>query len=602
MLNPRVVEGQLHGATAQGLGGALLEEIVYDADGQNLSATLLDYAMPIAARVPSFEVEHLERPDPNTPLGMKGMAEGGVMGASAAISNAVADALAPLGVAAGRQPFTPRGSRQRSAPRDADVDATDLCFTSAVELAELIRRRALSPVEITRAVLERIERLNPRLGAYVLVHAERALTEARAAEQAVMAGRPLGPLHGVPVSIKDNLWTAGERTTFGSRLLAEFVAPEDAPSVAGLRAAGAIFVGRTNLPEFAWRGSTDNPLFGESRNPWDLTRTPGGSTGGGAAAVAAGLGPLALGSDGAGSIRIPASFCGLVGLKPTFGRVPMYPAAGGNELVAHVCPLARTVRDVALMMNAIARSRSARRVRAPRRRRGLPDRLQRASRDARRCADAGRLVRGPRLRAGRAGDAEDRRSRRARLLGVGLTVEEASPDLGDPSVILKALYGGAQAGAHAARSPEQKAQMDPELVRYAEASAGMSVVEYVRAVAARQAMVDALRRFFERYDLLLTPTLVPAGLPARPRRPPRGRRPRGDPPGLDALLSVQLQRPAGRLRARGLDGKRPTRRAADRRPSIRGCARAARRGGIRGAPPVGRARPSWGMTWKCSPL
>ncbi len=188
-----------------------------------------------------------------------------------------------------------------------------------------------------------------------MVHAERALDEARAAERAVMAGEPLGPLHGVPVSIKDNLWTAGERTTYGSRLQAEFVAPQDAPSVARLRAAGAIFVGRTNLPEFAWRGSTDNRLFGESRNPWDLTRTPGGSTGGGAAAVAAGLGPLALGSDGAGSIRIPASFCGLVGLKPTFGRVPMYPAAGGNELVAHVCPLARTVSDVALMMNAIAR-------------------------------------------------------------------------------------------------------------------------------------------------------------------------------------------------------------------------------------------------------
>src|SRR5437867_2354887 len=319
------------------------------------------------------------------------------------------------------------------------MDTTDLCFTSAVELAELIRGKALSPVEITRAVLERLERMNTRLGAYVMVHAERALGEAGAAERAVMAGEPLGPLHGVPVSIKDNLWTAGDRTPFGSRLFAEFVAPEDAPSVASLRAAGAIFVGRTNLPEFAWRGSTDNRLFGESRNPWDLTRTPGGSTGGGAAAVAAGLGPLALGSDGAGSIRIPASFCGLVGLKPTFGRVPMYPAAGGNELVAHVCPLARTVRDIALMMNAIAR--------------------------------------------------HDRRD------------QFALP------------YDGAQAGAHAPRSPEQKAQMDPELVAYAEASAGLSVVEYLRAVAARQAMVDALRRFFEKYDLLLTPTLC---LPAFP--------------------------------------------------------------------------------------
>jgi aspartyl-tRNA(Asn)/glutamyl-tRNA(Gln) amidotransferase subunit A len=394
------------------------------------------------------------------------------------------------------------------------VDATDLCFTSAVELAALIRRRALSPVEITRAVLERIERLNPRLGAFVLVHAERALTEARAAEQAVMAGGSIGPLHGIPMSIKDNLWTAGERTTFGSRLLAEFVAPEDAPSVAGLRAAGAIFLGRTNLPEFAWRGSTDNALFGESRNPWDLTRTPGGSTGGGAAAVAAGLGPLALGSDGAGSIRIPASFCGLVGLKPTFGRVPMYPAAGGNELVAHVCPLARTVRDVALMMNAIARHDRRDQF-------ALPDD---GTDYLTSCSEPLAVARsGAPVRVAWSADLgyapvepETRKIAEAAARAfseIGLEVEKASPDLGDPSVILKALYGGAQAGAHAARSPEQKAQMDPELVQYAEASAGMSAVEYVRAVAARQALVDTLRRFFERYDLLLTPTLC---LPAFP--------------------------------------------------------------------------------------
>ncbi len=394
------------------------------------------------------------------------------------------------------------------------MTATDLCFTPAVELAALIRRRALSPVEITRAVLERIERLNGRLGAYVLVHAERALEQARLAEQAVMAGRPLGPLHGLPVSIKDNLWTAGDRTTSGSRLLADFVPPEDTPSVAGLRAAGAIFVGRTNLPEFAWRGSTDNPLFGESRNPWDPTRTPGGSTGGGAAAVAAGLAPLALGSDGAGSIRIPASFCGLVGLKPTFGRVPMYPAPGGHELVAHVCPLARTVRDVALMMSVIARYDR----RDPF---ALPDdgmnylaacdeRLVEA-RDGAAIrvawsADLGFAPVEPETREICAAAARS-------LADAGLKVDEASPDLGDPSFILQTLYGGAQAGAHAARPPEQKAQMDPALVAYAEASAGLSVVDYLRALAARQALVDTLRRFFERYDLLLTPTLC---LPAFP--------------------------------------------------------------------------------------
>jgi aspartyl-tRNA(Asn)/glutamyl-tRNA(Gln) amidotransferase subunit A len=389
----------------------------------------------------------------------------------------------------------------------AEPTPADLCFTPSVALTSLIRRRELSPVEITRVVLERIERLNPKLNAYVLVHAERALADARRAEDAVMRGDTPGALHGVPVSIKDNLWTAGERTTNGSRLLADFVAPEDTPSVASLRAAGAIFVGRTNLPEFAWRGSTDNRLFGETRNPWDLTRTPGGSTGGGAAAVAAGLAPIALGSDGAGSIRIPAAFCGLVGLKPTFGRVPMYPAAGGNELVAHVCPLARTVSDVALMMNAIARY-DARDAFA------LPD----DGVDHLAACDGTLAPGNAPLRIAWSPDLgyAPVESETREIVGsavrafeeLGVKVEEATPQIGDPGWILRTLYGGAQAGAHAARPAEQKAQMDPELIAYAEASAGFTVVDHVKAVAARQQMVDTLRRFFERYDLLLTPTLA----------------------------------------------------------------------------------------------
>jgi aspartyl-tRNA(Asn)/glutamyl-tRNA(Gln) amidotransferase subunit A len=230
--------------------------------------------------------------------------------------------------------------------------------------------------------------------------------------------------------------------------------------------------------------------------------------------VAAGLGPLALGSDGAGSIRIPASFCGLAGLKPTFGRVPMYPAAGGHELVAHVCPLARTVRDVALMMNAIAgydrRDPFA-----------LPD----DGVDYLAACDEP-LVKsrgGTPVRIAWSVDlgfapveAETRQicAAAARAFAeAGARVDEATPDIGDPGSILPTLYGGGQAGAHAARPPEEKAQMDPELVAYAEASAGMTVVEYLKAVAARQVMVAALRRFFERYDLLLTPTLA---LPAFP--------------------------------------------------------------------------------------
>lgn len=389
------------------------------------------------------------------------------------------------------------------------MTATELCFTSAVELAARIRRRDLSPVEVTQAVLDRIAQVDGRLNAFVQVHADRAMEHARRAEHAVVTRASLGPLHGVPLSIKDNFWTAGERTTYGSRLMAKFVSPEDAPSVARLRASGAIVVGRTNLPEFAWRGSTDNRLFGETRNPWDLTRTPGGSTGGGAAAVAAGLGPLALGSDGAGSIRIPASFCGLVGLKPTFGRVPLYPAAGGHELNAHVCPLARTVRDVALMMNVIAKHDR----RDPF---ALPDDGVDYLAACDRPLDASARIAWSADLGFAPVEAETRDIAAAAaraFAGAGLTVDEATPDLGDPAWILRTLYGGAQAGAHAARPPEEKAEMDQDLVAYAEASAGVTMVEHVKAVAARQTMVDALRRFFERYDLLLTPTLC---LPAFP--------------------------------------------------------------------------------------
>jgi aspartyl-tRNA(Asn)/glutamyl-tRNA(Gln) amidotransferase subunit A len=249
-----------------------------------------------------------------------------------------------------------------------------------------------------------------------------------------------------------------------------------------------------------------------TRNPWNDERSTGGSSSGSAAAVAAGLAPLALGSDGAGSIRIPASFCGLVGLKPTFGRVPVYPAAGGNELVAHVGPLARTVRDAALLMNAIARYDR----RDPF---ALPDDgvdyVAACDEPLSRGRASIRIAWSPDLGFAPV-EPETREicARAARSFSeIGIEIEEARPDFGDPRWILRTLYGGAQAGAHAARAPEQKAQMDPELVAYAEASAGLTVVEYVKAVEARQTLVDSLRRFFERYDLLLTPTLC---LPAFP--------------------------------------------------------------------------------------
>src|SRR5947207_10668727 len=185
----------------------------------------------------------------------------------------------------------------------------DVCYLSAVDLAAAIRAKTLSPVEVTRAVLERIDRLNPTLNAFCTSMADEAMASAHQAETAVMEGKPLGPLHGVPVSIKDILYVKDVRTTFGSKLYEHNVTREDAPAIERLRRAGAILIGRTTTPEFGWKGVTDSRVFGITRNPWNPALTPGGSSGGAAAAVAAGLGPVGIGTDGGGSIRIPASFC-----------------------------------------------------------------------------------------------------------------------------------------------------------------------------------------------------------------------------------------------------------------------------------------------------
>src|SRR5512132_1959301 len=230
----------------------------------------------------------------------------------------------------------------------------ELCWMPASEMAAAIRRKKVSPVEVMKEVLARIDRLNPTLNAFVTLTAEQALRDARAAERALgKKGAKLGLLHGVPFSTKDLVLTKGIRTTFGTRLYADNVPTETAPMVERMLAAGAIQLGKTNTPTFGWIGATHNLLFGVTRNPWNLDRTPGGSSGGASAAVAAGMGPLAIGTDGGGSIRIPASLAGIYGIKPTYGLVPIYPFSAAWGL-SHVGPMTRTVADAALMLNACA--------------------------------------------------------------------------------------------------------------------------------------------------------------------------------------------------------------------------------------------------------
>ncbi len=228
----------------------------------------------------------------------------------------------------------------------------DLCFTPASELARRIRSKELSPVEIVANSLARIEEVNPALNCFCFTFPEEALAKAAEAEAAVMRGDKLGPLHGVPIAIKDFTPTKGKTTTMGSKVYADWVPEEDAQIVKDLTGAGAIMVGKTTTPEFAHAGFTHSPLWGVTRNPWDTKRTPGGSSGGSGAAVASGCVPLAEGSDMGGSVRIPASCCGTVGLKPSLGRIPMTVLPTVFDNISHFGPLARTIDDAALFLAA----------------------------------------------------------------------------------------------------------------------------------------------------------------------------------------------------------------------------------------------------------
>lgn len=230
----------------------------------------------------------------------------------------------------------------------------ELCWYGAQKLAKAVRDKEVSPVEVLKVHLERIERENPKVNAIVTLVAGEALEQAQKAEKDILSGAEAGPLCGVPVLIKDNVHTRGIRTTYGSKLYENFVPDEDAVLVKRLKDAGAIVIGKTNIPEFGLVCVTDNLLFGPTRNPWDLSRTPGGSSGGSAAAVALGLAPLATGNDAGGSIRIPAALCGVFGFKPSFGRVPSYPTMPGINSLIHEGPISRSVADAALMMEVVA--------------------------------------------------------------------------------------------------------------------------------------------------------------------------------------------------------------------------------------------------------
>ena len=393
------------------------------------------------------------------------------------------------------------------------MNPEELCYTPAVELAALIRAKKVSPVEVTRTVLDRIARLNPKLNAICTLTADSALANARQVEAAVMRGDRLGPLAGVPVTIKDLLSVKGVRATSGSKLFENNIATVDAPVVERLRVAGAILLGQTNTPEFGWKGVTENRIFGTTRNPWNTELTPGGSSGGASAAVAAGFGPIGIGTDGGGSLRIPGSFCELVGYKPSFGRVPNYPASGVDSL-RHTGPLTRTVADAALTLDVIA---------GPDER--DPNSLPAAAREYLAKLDDG--IRG--LRIGYSPDlgyswvdpevAALCADAATHLAESGAIVEELDLKWRDPYDTFATFFYGGIAARVAVDFAEKRKLLDPGLVPVAERGLKLSAVDYVNALVDRNGVWQQVRPTFEQYDLLVTPTLSVPAFPVGRNRP-----------------------------------------------------------------------------------
>ncbi len=386
------------------------------------------------------------------------------------------------------------------------MPSTDAALLSAEEMVDLYARQALSPVEVLQAVTERIARLNPGINAFVVMN-PRAVDAARDSEARWRAGRPLGLLDGVPCTVKDLVDLAGFPTRRGSRLTDPTPVAEDAPMVLGLKREGAVILGKTTTTEFGWKSPGDCPLNGITRNPWNRSFTTGGSSSGAGAAGAAGFGPLHIGTDAGGSVRIPAAWCGLVGLKPSYGRVPQWPA-GAFAAVSCAGPMTRTVRDNALMLSAMARAD----IRDPF---CLPDE-PRDWRDGIERGVAGLrvgILRRPGFDAPVDADAAAAVERALSLLAeAGADTVEVEPTLPDTRDAFGRVWGAALARLVSLYSEQQRALLDPGLLDVAAALGGMSAIEFLDAEAMRAAAAHAMARLHLRCDLVLCPT-VPNGPP-----------------------------------------------------------------------------------------
>jgi aspartyl-tRNA(Asn)/glutamyl-tRNA(Gln) amidotransferase subunit A len=394
------------------------------------------------------------------------------------------------------------------------VSNLELCFMPATEQVRLFRAGSLSPVEVLNAVLARAQALNPRLNAICTPTYDAAREAAREAERALKRGERVGLLHGVPATIKDLALTKGVRSMGGSNLFRDRVPEFDHVHVERMRAAGAISIGKTTVPELGWKGNGDSPVTGITHNPWKHGYNAGGSSAGAAVCAAAGIGTLHQGSDGAGSVRMPAAFCGVYGLKPSFGRVPYWPMPN-NGLISHVGPITRTVADAALMMMALA---------------GPDDRdqssLEAPPADYLTHLDAGvaglRVAYSPDLGYLKVDPevAEIVGQAARAFAGLGCGVEETNPGWSDPIEMEHCHFASNYAGMLGHLLDEWADRMDPGLVALTRHGLRYTAADYCRAQGERLTLYDRVHRFFQRYDLLLTPSLSVAAFPAQYLIPP----------------------------------------------------------------------------------
>lgn len=382
---------------------------------------------------------------------------------------------------------------------------TRIADMTALEMSDLFRAGDLSPVEATQACLNRIEKLNSHVNAYNILNEELTLQAARDSEERWRRGVSLSNIDGVPVAVKDIFLTRGWPNRKGSLITSAEIQSTDAPAIAALRRAGFVPLGRTTTPEFGWKGVTDNPLDGITRNPWNPDKVSGGSSGGSGAAVPLGMGPLALGTDAGGSIRIPAGFCGVVGHKPTHGRCPMWPPSAFAPL-AHVGPMTWTVADTAALMDVLCEP-DARDQTLPPPEHSFLSTLDCVDLTDVRIAlslDLGYVDVNEEVRAAVSAAAEA-------FVDAGAIVESIDPGFSDPLESFNRLFYGGAANALRDIGDDDRARMDPGLVKVAEWASQLSLLDFLEAANERAAVNERMSLFHRTWDLLLTPTLpIPA--------------------------------------------------------------------------------------------